>query len=120
MHVLASWVHGLITTLFALTCVLLILVVLLQKGRGGGLSGAFGGVGGHSAFGAKTGDVFTWITVALTALFVLIAIVGNYKFVPPSAGPSTVNVSPDAAGAGAEDGAGSGQSTGGEPAGPPG
>ena len=55
--------------LFILICVLLIGMVLLQKGRGGGLSGAFGGAGGHSAFGSRTGDVFTWITVVLVCLF---------------------------------------------------
>jgi len=74
----------LIAFLFVIICVLLILVVLLQKGRGGGLAGAFGGVGGHSAFGAKTGDVFTWVTVGLTALFIIVAIIGNYAFVPRS------------------------------------
>ncbi len=74
----------LIAFIFVIICVLLILVVLLQKGRGGGLSGAFGGVGGHSAFGAKTGDVFTWVTVGLTALFIIVAIIGNYAFVPRS------------------------------------
>ena len=40
-------------------------------------------MGGHSAFGAKTGDVFTWVTVALTFLFVLVAILGVFWFVPP-------------------------------------
>lgn len=69
--------------LFLIVCVLLMLVVLLQKGRGGGLSGAFGGVGGHSAFGAKTGDVFTWVTVGLTFAFIMMAVIGNYVFVPP-------------------------------------
>ena len=77
--------QGFIAFSFVLICVFLMIVILLQKGRGGGLSGAFGGVGGHSAFGAKTGDVFTWVTVALTLLFVLVAIIGVYKFVPPSA-----------------------------------
>lgn len=71
-----------ITFMFLLVCVLLILVVLLQKGRGGGLSGAFGGVGGHSAFGTKTGDVFTWITVGLTFFFILFAVLGNYILIP--------------------------------------
>lgn len=66
--------------LFLLTCFLLIVVVLLQKGRGGGLSGAFGGAGGHSAFGAKTGDFLTWVTVGLAGLFLVIAIVNNYAF----------------------------------------
>ena len=74
--------QGMITFLFVATCVLLILVILLQKGRGGGLAGAFGGAGGYSAFGAKTGDVFTWITISLTAMFVILAVLGNKAFVP--------------------------------------
>ncbi|GMV95973.1 MAG: preprotein translocase subunit SecG [Phycisphaerae bacterium] len=78
----ATWGQIAITFFFAVICILLILIILLQKGRGGGLAGAFGGAGGYSAFGAKTGDVFTWITVALTGLFVLVAIIGNYVFVP--------------------------------------
>jgi protein translocase SecG subunit len=85
-----TWLQLFITVIFTAVCVLLIVVVLLQKGRGGGLSGAFGGVGGHSAFGAKTGDVFTWVTVGLTFMFILIAVIGNYKFVPqPAASPQT-------------------------------
>ena len=77
--------------LFLLICFLLIVVVLLQRGRGGGLSGAFGGVGGHSAFGTKTGDFFTWLTVCLAGLFLLIAIINNFTFrkvsVPTPAAP---------------------------------
>lgn len=85
MNVLASitWTQLVVSVVFVLVCLLLILVILVQKGRGGGLSGAFGGVGGHSAFGTKTGDVFTWITVGLTGMFVLVAVIGNYTFVPP-------------------------------------
>lgn len=60
--------------------VLLIGLVLLQKNRGAGLSGAFGGVGGHTAFGTKTGDFLTWVTVGLTAIFLLLSIAGNYVF----------------------------------------
>ncbi|MBN2559442.1 MAG: preprotein translocase subunit SecG [Phycisphaerae bacterium] len=61
---------------------LLIGLVLLQKNRGSGLSGAFGGVGGHSAFGTKTGDFLTWVTVGLTAVFLLLAVLLNYAFTP--------------------------------------
>ena len=63
----------LFATLFIVICVLLIIVVLLQKGRGGGLGAAFGGMG-SSAFGTKIGDVFTWVTIVLVALFLLLAI----------------------------------------------
>lgn len=66
--------------LLLLVCFLLIVVVLLQKGRGGGLAGAFGGAGGHSAFGAKTGDFFTWLTVCLAGLFLLLAVMNNFIF----------------------------------------
>lgn len=62
------------------TCLLLILVILLQRGRGGGLAGAFGGAGGSSAFGAKTGDVFTWITVVVATVFVLLSVVTNFVY----------------------------------------
>ncbi len=72
-----QWFLGLV--LFGLCC-LLILVILLQKGRGGGLTGAFGGAGGSSAFGAKTGDVFTWITVVVASLFLVLSIVANFVF----------------------------------------
>lgn len=53
--------------------VFLMIIVLLQRGRGGGLAGAFGGLGGQSAFGTKAGDVFTKITVVLAICWVLVA-----------------------------------------------
>ena len=68
-------------TLFIVVCVLLIIVVLLQKGRGGGLGAAFGGAG-TAAFGTRTGDVFTWVTIVLTALFLLLAIVTTLSVRP--------------------------------------
>lgn len=79
------------TWLIILVCLLLMLVVLIQRGRGGGLSGAFGGVGGSSAFGAKTGDVFTWITVVVAAFFVVLAISANFVFDPT---PTPAQASP--------------------------
>lgn len=87
--VLANVTQAIVGILLILICLLLILVVLLQKGRGGGLAGAFGGAGGHSAFGAKTGDVFTWVTVGLTFAFILVAVIGNYVFVPEKIQPNT-------------------------------
>jgi preprotein translocase subunit SecG len=59
------------------------------------LSGAFGGVGGSSAFGAKTGDVFTWITVVVAALYVLLNVVDNYALdkTPGQPGPAAAATS---------------------------
>jgi preprotein translocase subunit SecG len=56
-------------------CIFMILMVLIQKGRGGGLSSAFsGGGGGNTAFGSKTGDVLTWATSIAFGIFMLLAV----------------------------------------------
>jgi preprotein translocase subunit SecG len=60
-------------TVLGLTGFLLMGIVLLQRGRGGGLAGAFGGLGGQSAFGTKAGDVFTKITIGITVFWVFLA-----------------------------------------------
>jgi preprotein translocase subunit SecG len=75
-----SWTQWLFAVLIIFVCGFLMLVVLLQRGRGGGLAGAFGGAGGTAAFGAKTGDVFTWITVVVAAVFLLVCVLANYAF----------------------------------------
>ena len=77
-----SWWKTALAVLFTVVCIVLIIVVLLQKGRGGGLSAAFGGAGGHSAFGSKTGDVFTWATIVIVGLFLLLAMILTYYYVP--------------------------------------
>jgi len=82
-----------LATLFVIVCVLLIIMVLLQKGRGGGLSGAFGGMG-SSAFGTRTGDVFTWVTIILTAVFLLLAIITTIVYRPEPSTVSTPTFSP--------------------------
>jgi len=80
--------------LFILVSLLLILLILIQKGRGGGLSGAFGGAGGNTAFGAKTGDVLTWATSIIFGVFVLLAItlnlLANYRHTHTSNGLAPV------------------------------
>ena len=44
--------------MFVLVALVLVLVILIQKPRGSGLTGAFGGAGGGgSVFGSKTGYV---------------------------------------------------------------
>ena len=53
----------------------LILLVLVQRGRGGGLSGALGGAGGQSAFGAKAGDTFTKITMWTAFFWIVFCVV---------------------------------------------
>jgi preprotein translocase subunit SecG len=80
--ILAAWYHTIAAVFFAVLGIWIIIVILLQRGKGVGLAGAFGGAGGHTAFGAKTGDVLTWVTIASAVAFLLLAIVLNYLFVP--------------------------------------
>ena len=61
----------------------LMLIVLIQKGKGGGLSGAFGGAGGSSAFGSRAGDAFTRITITIAAIWVLLIMI-QVKVIKPS------------------------------------
>ena len=66
MLTLGNILVGIMAMLFVATCLFMMLVILIQKPKGGGLSGAFGGAGGsaQAAFGAKTGDLLTTITIA--------------------------------------------------------
>jgi preprotein translocase subunit SecG len=60
-------------TLHMFVGLVLIGLILLQRGRGGGLAGAFGGMGGQSAFGTKAGDVFTRITIVAATIWITLA-----------------------------------------------
>lgn len=64
-----------VAALFIVCCVSLILIILIQKGRGGGLSGAFGGAGAGGILGSKTGDFLTWVTIVLVGVFLTLAVV---------------------------------------------
>jgi preprotein translocase subunit SecG len=72
--------------LFLLTAVILTLLVLIQRGRGGGLAGAFGGAGGSSAFGTKTADVFVKATAVLGAIFFVLSVVTALLMRAPAGG----------------------------------
>lgn len=69
-----NFLIGLANILMVLTSVFLICLVLIQRGKGGGLAGAFGGVGGSSAFGTKAGDVFTRVTIYVASFWFLLAL----------------------------------------------
>ncbi len=86
--ILAVWYHPILATIFAFMAVVLMGVILLQRGRGVGLAGAFGGVGGHTAFGAKTGDFLTWATIVIASIFLGYVVILNYVFVPLKASGS--------------------------------
>lgn len=75
-------IAGLLNLFVLVVGLFLILLVLIQRGKGGGLIGALGGSGGSSPFGSRAGDQFTRITiyVALVWLFLTMAQVKVIQF----------------------------------------
>ena len=69
------FVKGLLMVVLLFTALFLIILVLLQRGKGGGLAGAFGGMGGQSAFGTKAGDMFTKITIGVATFWIVMCII---------------------------------------------
>ncbi len=64
-----SILYGLLVTLYVFICVILVLLVLIQKGKGSMGLGAFGG-GTQMLFGGSGGqDLFQKITWGLGAVF---------------------------------------------------
>ncbi len=62
-----SWI------LFFLSAILMIIIILLQEGKGGGLADAFGGVGAET-FGVKSGGINRF-TFTIAGIFVASAVV---------------------------------------------
>jgi preprotein translocase subunit SecG len=78
-----GFVLKVVAVLFVVCCMALILIILIQKGRGGGLSAAFGGGMAGGILGSKTGDFLTWVTIVLVGMFLTLAVV-MAKFYKPS------------------------------------
>jgi preprotein translocase subunit SecG len=78
-----AWLPAVLNIILFLVGLFLILLVLIQKGKGGGLAGAFGGSGGSSAFGSRAGDTFTRITIYVAAVWFLLIMI-TIKVVQPT------------------------------------
>lgn len=57
---------------YAIVCILLVIVVMLQSGKAGNM-GLFGG-GGTSSIGSQSGDIMTRITTVLGVVFFVLAL----------------------------------------------
>lgn len=90
--VIAALGQTVLKLLLGAVAIFLILLVLVQRGRGGGLAGALGGMGGSSAFGAKAGDVFTRVTVVAATIWILLCIAA-LKLSPNGASRINTNTS---------------------------
>ena len=90
----AGVIMSIIAGLFLIGSGVLILVVLIQKGKGGGLSGAFAGGMASGILGSKTGDVLTWITIGVASFFIVVALVLDKWWRPTASGPELQTPAP--------------------------
>jgi len=76
-------ISNILLVIFIPVCLLLILVVLLQAGKGGGLSGAFGGSGAQPFLGARgTVDFLSKLTIYLAIGFISLALILSLTYGP--------------------------------------
>ena len=65
----------LLVILYVLVCLFLVMVVLLQQGKGADLAGAFGGGGSQTSFGPRgTTNIMHRMTTGAFVLFVLLCL----------------------------------------------
>ena len=64
--------YYLVATLYVIVCFVLMLVILLQQGKGGDIASAFGGGSSQAAFGARSGaTVLSRATTIGAVLFIV-------------------------------------------------
>jgi preprotein translocase subunit SecG len=80
-----SFMMNLVAVIFVICAVLLILLILIQKGKGGGLTGALAGGIASGVLGAKSKEPLMWFTIGLVSVFLFLAVV-MAKFYRPQVG----------------------------------
>src|SRR5471032_3407261 len=70
-----AWLPGPLNLVLLLIGLFMILLVLIQRGKGGGLIGALVGAGGSSPFGSRAGDQFTRLTIYVAIAWLLLTMI---------------------------------------------
>lgn len=77
------YLSGFLSIVYVCACLFLIFVVLIQKGEGGGLGGAFGGGAVDVAFGSTADTTWKRATSIAAGLFIVLSIVLGMLEAPP-------------------------------------
>ncbi|OGS37363.1 MAG: preprotein translocase subunit SecG [Elusimicrobia bacterium RIFOXYB2_FULL_49_7] len=70
-------IYGILLAILIIVCVFLVIFVLMQSDKGGGLASAFGGMGGAGAMpfsGREAANILTRVTTGLAVAFMIICI----------------------------------------------
>ena len=63
---------GALAVLLFLLSLFLVFIIMIQRGKGGGIAGSLTGTA-QSAFGARGGDLLMWVTIALTGVWIFLS-----------------------------------------------
>jgi len=79
-----AWIYGIVVTIHVLVCFFIIIVVLLQSGKSGDISAAFGGQGSQTAFGPRgaasaLSRATTWSAVAFMITSITLAVYASKR-----------------------------------------
>lgn len=91
---------GPLKVLLVIVCLALIGLILIQRGKGGGLAGMFGGGGIEQAFGTRAATLAQKATALLAVLFLVLSIflgrlMMSHQGVGPAAPAETVPAAAD-------------------------
>jgi preprotein translocase subunit SecG len=71
-------IYGILLALLIIASVFLVIFILMQSDKGGGLAGTFGGMGGGMPFsGREAATILTKVTTGLAITFMVICIILN-------------------------------------------
>ena len=74
---------GLLLGLEIITCIVLMVVILMQSSKGGGLAGTFGSSSMGTVFGVRrTADILSRATTVLATIFIGLSLIINIFFLP--------------------------------------
>lgn len=79
-----------ISIIHIIACVSLILIVLLQVGKGADIASMFGGAGTQSLFGTSSETFMTKLTTVMAIIFILTSISLSFMWVSNYSGTSII------------------------------
>ena len=77
---------GTSAVLLFLLSLFLVFIIMIQRGKGGGIAGSLTGTA-QSAFGARGGDLLMWVTIGLTGVWILLSGITIFIYSSPSDSP---------------------------------
>ena len=74
---------GVLAVLLFLLSLFLVFIIMIQRGKGGGIAGSLTGTA-QSAFGARGGDMLMWWTIGLTGIWIMLSGLTIFFYSSPS------------------------------------